>query len=331
VAAVPPDGVIGTAAYRDGNSTALTIMRRRDRVRPVHNRSLNALVSMPRRRLLFLAAGTYAGLVVAFGLVQWSIGGLSESGVGGAMYFSLITQATVGYGDVHPLTGAARSLVALQVVAGVAFLALVPAVLILRMLSPSDDAIAFSRYGVFDPIIGQFRFRFVNDSALPASARAEIHLPLRVPRDPGGDRYTTHFDARLESSALPPAKTHVPILVRAMPCQPEPDELVAGQQSIVLHPAHLGNKRRLVLQLTVTYPSANARVIEREFGRRDILCGQLANLTSDGRRDWSLFDQVTGQPDDDETSRDHCRHRCRYRPACKLTNRVPELSVVADQ
>ncbi|MCB2187979.1 MAG: potassium channel family protein [Deltaproteobacteria bacterium] len=67
-----------------------------------------------RFRLIFFAA-LIAG-VVALGLVLFPwLEGLS---VADALYFSLVTIATVGYGDIHPYTPAGKALAMVLIVAG---------------------------------------------------------------------------------------------------------------------------------------------------------------------------------------------------------------------
>jgi voltage-gated potassium channel len=76
----------------------------------------------------------YTLLVIAFGAVyrllshwalspQFAVGGvMRELAFSEALYFSLVTLATLGYGDVVPVAAAARILVAIQTVTGLLLL-----------------------------------------------------------------------------------------------------------------------------------------------------------------------------------------------------------------
>jgi hypothetical protein len=70
------------------------------------------------------------GLIVGFALLQFGAGTqvhayTGETGFGGLMYFSGSTFFTLGYGDVVPLSGAARALAVLESGVGFGFLAMV--------------------------------------------------------------------------------------------------------------------------------------------------------------------------------------------------------------
>ena len=169
-----------------------------------HNRVVGWIVHAKRWEVVAAAIGLYAGLVVGFALLYWATGGLSQPDIGSAFYFSVVTQATVGYGDVVA-TGPGRFLVVGQVLSAVAFIAVVPAIILLRVLAPPRQTLVFSRWAIFDPNVGQFRFRFTNDSALRAIATASVRLPRRVGhvRSPS-EVYTKYFHVELEYDDLPP-------------------------------------------------------------------------------------------------------------------------------
>jgi len=99
------------------------------------NRVVGWIVHAKRWEVVAAAIGLYAGLVVGFALLYWATDGLSQSDIGSALYFSVVTQATVGYGDVVA-TGPGRFLVVGQVLSAVAFIAVVPAIILLRVLAP---------------------------------------------------------------------------------------------------------------------------------------------------------------------------------------------------
>ncbi len=65
----------------------------------------------------------FAGIMV-FGTLGFSL--IEGRGLGDALYFTIVTVSTVGYGDVHPVTGPGKVLAAVLIVTGVgAFLAVI--------------------------------------------------------------------------------------------------------------------------------------------------------------------------------------------------------------
>ena len=93
------------------------------------------LAEFGRRSLLGTIAGLCAVPVIAFATVYWAFGALRHAG-GGAVsilddfYFSLVTQATVGFGDVTPVHGWVRAVVGVQILIGVGWTAFLPAIVL---------------------------------------------------------------------------------------------------------------------------------------------------------------------------------------------------------
>jgi hypothetical protein len=87
---------------------------------------------------LFAALSSYLLAGIYFGLLFWALeqfhpGSLSASNLSrtGAIYYSFVTLATIGYGDIVPRTDIARGLAVVEGVGGQLFLA----VLVARLLS----------------------------------------------------------------------------------------------------------------------------------------------------------------------------------------------------
>ena len=286
------------------------------------NRVVGWIVHAKRWQVVAAGIGLYAGLVVGFALLYWATDGLSQSDIGSAFYFSVVTQTTVGYGDVVA-TGPGRLLVVAQVLSAVAFIAVVPAIILLRVLAPPRETLVFSRWAIFDPNVGQFRFRFTNDSALRAIATASVRLPRRVGhvRAPN-EVYTKYFHVELEFDDLPPADTHVPVVVRTRPSSIEPDPLDSARHEVRLHPAHLEPGSPVSLRLDITYATSAMHIVERELHLDDFRCGHYVDLYKDGPRRFRYFDAIHGAPTLDEHGKSPCDTPCGYRHGCTLPNKL---------
>jgi hypothetical protein len=73
--------------------------------------------------LLFALWAT--GLIVAFGMIEWSLQSGERSGLAEQIYMSGVTFFTLGYGDVVPHSGAARFASVLEAGTGIGFIAIV--------------------------------------------------------------------------------------------------------------------------------------------------------------------------------------------------------------
>ena len=88
---------------------------------------------------LYAALSAYLLAGIFFGLLYWAIeqispgtfSGASEFSLNGAIYFSFVTLATLGYGDIAPRTEVARGLAIVEGVGGQLFLV----VLVARLVS----------------------------------------------------------------------------------------------------------------------------------------------------------------------------------------------------
>ncbi|HSB75334.1 MAG TPA: potassium channel family protein [Terriglobales bacterium] len=103
--------------------------------------AMSRLIPSPRRResylsyfgplsVIVLLALWALGLIIGFALVQYGVGAqvkgpAGKMSLGGLLYFSGTNFFTLGYGDVLPLSGAARALAVLESGVGFAFLAMV--------------------------------------------------------------------------------------------------------------------------------------------------------------------------------------------------------------
>jgi hypothetical protein len=277
--------------------------------------------------LLVVAIFLYLLIVVVSWALYRSVGDMHATPAGDLLFFSLVTQSTVGYGTTIPTSGAAQVVATAQILTGIAYLALVPAVVLARLLTPGARAVSFSRFAIFDPEVGQFRFRFVNESWLTAS-RAHVHVsaPIEVKRvGSQGGSITRFFRLELVRSELWLLRTHVPIVVESQPPAAGPDGVPQATATVVKgSPSLLREGRSLQVVLELQFPIGASQIVEERFSYERVVCGSHLAMEVPGNsaRDWDRFDQVVDFPDSFPHDMAPCLATCLFRFECTLVNRV---------
>lgn len=153
---------------RDGSFTA----RRTGFPRFTYVNGYHALLTMTWPRFLASVIGVYAAINALFAAAYLACGarslaGLDSAQMGGrflrAFFFSVDTFATIGYGNVYPVGALANSLVALEAVLGLLFVALLTGLVFARFSRPTARLL-FSEVAVIAPYLGNsaFMFRITN-------------------------------------------------------------------------------------------------------------------------------------------------------------------------
>ena len=153
---------------RDGSFTA----RRTGFPRFTYVNGYHALLTMTWPRFLASVLGVYAAINALFAAAYLACGarslaGLDSAQMGGrflrAFFFSVDTFATIGYGNVYPVGALANSLVALEAVLGLLFVALLTGLVFARFSRPTARLL-FSEVAVIAPYLGNsaFMFRITN-------------------------------------------------------------------------------------------------------------------------------------------------------------------------
>lgn len=102
--------------------------------------------------LIFLVTNGLFGLL--YGLAPAGIANHSPPGFLGAFFFSVETFATVGYGDMHPVTPIAHVISTMEIFCGMSFVALFTGVMFARFSRPRAR-ILFADYPVIGPFNGK--------------------------------------------------------------------------------------------------------------------------------------------------------------------------------
>jgi inward rectifier potassium channel len=144
---------------------------------------LSMTASWPRFLGAWGAAFLLGNLVfsVLYHLVPGCIANLNPPGYLGAFFFSVETLATVGYGDMHPLTTYAHIVSSIEIFLGLTGLALVTGVMFARFSRPSARFL-FARLAVVHPMDGQ-RVLMLRAANARGNIVMEASAQLRLIRD----------------------------------------------------------------------------------------------------------------------------------------------------
>jgi inward rectifier potassium channel len=129
--------------------------------------------------LFFLSFDVLFGFL--YDLVPGCIANLNPPGFAGAFFFSVETLATVGYGDMHPISLYGHMVAMLEIFVGLMSLALITGIMFARFSRPKAR-VMFARFAVVRPIDGKrtLMFRAANERQ---NVVQEASARLRMLRD----------------------------------------------------------------------------------------------------------------------------------------------------
>ena len=179
---------------RDGSFTS-----RREGFPPLAYLNLyHGMLSMTWPRFLASATAIYVGMNAFFAWLYLlcgpdALGGMSAESVGGrflrALFFSVETFATIGYGSIYPVGAAANWLMTLESIVSIFAVALLTGLVFARFARPTA-ALLFSDIAVIAPYHGKtgFMFRITNARS---NQLMELEAKVMFTRlDGRGRRYT---------------------------------------------------------------------------------------------------------------------------------------------
>ena len=236
---------------------------------------------------VYVATGVIFALIYSVNrdAVQTS-DGCALSGFWESLYFSFVTQATLGYGDFSPQSSGARLLATLQASIGMTWGAVALGVVtysLLRRVSNIEMADSI----VYDPSRHEFMIRFVN---LNADAVRNAVIEALVRKESNAQGYDTVASAialrydRL--SVMPPA--HL-FLLRTVTNEGQVAEAFDGHNKrdapILLAPDHLDDPSAwIVVAVSGLYESGGESVfLDKSFRVRDggVRCGEFVTINQD--------------------------------------------------
>lgn len=264
----------------------------------------------------------HVGVVLLFAAVYYNFDlarVASETGVGtrlshgDALWYSLVTQSTVGYGDLLAKSGLGRAVAGVQMLGSLVELALLSAVIIGRVLGPDRDSVRIDSFITFDPRHGRFAFRFLNVGHTQYSdVSIQVSTRLNIEDSPHA------VDIRMRDRPLLVMDVGFPYTRTSSPCDIACEPVETDSASMVLHPSQIGREitvLNIVLTGQTMFRAGVHRVTREAHGQ--VVCGRfVAMARPNGGVDRSQFG-VT-----EATAAVYCLGNCKYRPSCNLQNKV---------
>lgn len=293
---------------------------------------LKAISGAKRRSLVTWIAVMYAIPVFVFAVLYLAAGVLLSNGVevrdfGQALFFSLVTQATVGYGDITP-QGGGRILASAQIVIGLAWMAFLPAIALIRLTQPDTRSLRLSSRIVFNPDTARFTIRYASFSKLTVF-HTEVTVWVRTLAD-AINEYNNN-PVRVRSAITMPRRflnirTGRPLIVHTDAAGEFPEFPQDDVCEVLLHPGHMrrgedDDQSCVMVDISgdTTIGSIN---VFHEYWAADIICGSHVSVqpTPGGPKSWNQFDRVQIRTDTPEGTT-YCRESCRFRPHCELMSK----------
>jgi hypothetical protein len=279
---------------------------------PIQQRILGLLAKNSLVVVLIVVISVYLVFSAFFGLI-YHFGNLVKDSLGNdhlnypdCFYFSFITQATVGYGDLRPI-GFGRFLTIFQILFGLIWIGTGMALLILKLLTPGKSSIVFEKTLVYDPRQRRFHVRFLN--RLPVDLyMAKLEMRLRKERTtPWDGGKLSRIKITLFRDIITVIPSMVPFLTSTYPINPE-EKLEEGVRILV--PPDLLQAVGIIFVLTAQYYAGNV-IATTEFTIENILCGHHASTYEKNPEviDWSKWGVV------DKSTQDDCKV-CFFLDAC---------------
>ena len=244
----------------------------------------------------------------------------STQGFWACMYFSTITQSTLGYGDLSP-EGYGRLFATFQTILGGLYNVLFLGVIVAKLVWP-PASIIISEIAVFDYYEKKFRFRFYNANRLDL-CNTKYTLLVKGVGTSGDQLFHRNFRVKIQFPGHPIIESHKPWLINTEPCKSVSAESLDPSKENILCPEHLNANSILRIQIEGYYPRIGGQQCYgvKEIPAENIKCGRLAlvdEIDSAGKTvklDWNNFNSYV------PTDVSECQKCRRYR-SCFIPKRI---------
>lgn len=191
------------------------------------------------------------------------------------LYFSLITQSTIGYGDLRPF-GIARLFVIIQTIFSLFIFAIGTGVIVLKLLTPNKNSILIHDKLLFYPKAKRFKIRILNTLPIDLNL-VEVHA-----------RYIYVNNTKTVRKTINLLKNNIIKLysMRPLPFSTLPVSEIKNEinfkpgDQITLEPSFITGECKIVFVLSAKY-FAGEIVVEKSFYNEDIECGSFVDTSAD--------------------------------------------------
>ncbi len=275
-------------------------------------------------KIILFITGIYSAIAILFSLLYYyfDISDLCEIELINKftkyLYISFQIQTTIGTSCNFSNIG--KFLVTLHQIISVFYIAIIPAIAVIKIASPAYNSITFCKYLVFYPELKCFRTRYVNRAGIVATDM-EFDIRHKIPIDDVGINYR-NLDILLQTTKVPDARPLVSYYLRTKQTEAKGKEYIDGTKdfSLILHPSHLYGEMKLRIAIKCNYLIAFRGVKIYEYN--NIICGKIIPLEDNlkGRKYWKDFHNVE-RIEKTKLGREKCRI-CEFKEGCRISNKV---------
>lgn len=275
-------------------------------------------------KIILVIVGFYLGIAVLFSLLYsyFDISSLCEIGLTNKMikylYISFQIQTTIGTN--YDFSSIGKFLVVLHQIISIFYIAIIPAIAVIKIANPTYDSITFCKYLVFYPELKCFRTRYVNRAGIVATDM-EFDIRHKIPVDDEGTNYR-NLDILLQTTKVSDARPMVSYYLRTKETDTKGQEYIDGTKDfkLILHPSHLYGDMKLRISIKCNYLIAFRG--EKIYEYNNIVCGKIIPLYSNlkGKKYWKDFHNIE-RIEKTKLGREKCR-MCEFKERCRISNKA---------
>lgn len=215
-----------------------------------------------------------------------------------------------------------RILYIIHFLLGNLWLVFIPSIIIVKLITPSEDVFLFSEVIIFYPTLHTFRVRYGNLSKMNA---VNIKIEFRARIIVNKEKYNLrNFLVLLNNKNLPDARSMTPFFVSTKANPPEyfhkPKEI--SDYEITLHPGHLEKDITFILRLSCDYATGPYNKIVT-FNYDNTHCGRFVPVqySKEDKPNWKNVNKFI-LTTDTEKGKEFCKNICQFRNKCNIIDRA---------